>query len=174
MKVFFTQIDWVRNTFFFVFYFFLVAGIFIGIIQPTLNTFRQTNAQYRKELYVQKQIESQRDAELKALLDYRAQNTQTLTYFQHIVTGKEIEERLKTIFQDSGVVADGTPVQEGKYFKQRYVISGRLESIAKLKDALTLTHSLPGITRFNFPLHIEREADVIVFSFRLDVYFLKH
>ena len=63
---------------------------------------------------------------------------------------------------------------KGKYFKQRYVISGRLESIAKLKDALTLTHSLPGITRFNFPLHIEREADVIVFSFRLDVYFLKH
>ena len=62
MKVFFTQIDWVRNTFFFVFYFFLVVGIFIGIIQPAFNTFRQTNAQYRKEVYVQKQIESQRDA----------------------------------------------------------------------------------------------------------------
>lgn len=174
MKVFFTQIDWVRNTFFFVFYFFLVVGIFIGIIQPALNTFRQTNAQYRKEVYVQKQIEYQRDAELKALLDYRAENAQTLTYFEHIVTSKEIEERLKTIFQTSGIVADGIPLQEGKYFKQRYVISGRLESIAKLKDALTLTHSLPGITRFNFPIHIEREANAMIFSFRLDVYFLEH
>ncbi|TLD82410.1 hypothetical protein LS70_007340 [Helicobacter sp. MIT 11-5569] len=171
MKTFFAQIDWIRNTFFFIFYFFLVAGIFLGVIQPALDTFRQTNAKYRKELYVQKQIEAQHSAELKKLQDYQAQNAQSLGYFKHRITQNEVEEKLRIIFENSGVVTDGSPVQEGKYFKQRYIISGKLENITKLKDALILTKTLPGITRFNFPIHIEREDDNIVFSFRLDTYF---
>ena len=44
MKAFFAQIDWVRNTFFFVFYFFLVAGVFVGFVKPQLDVFRNTNA----------------------------------------------------------------------------------------------------------------------------------
>ena len=46
---------------------------------------------------------------------------------------------------------DGNPIQEGNY-KQRYIISGKLESIARLKDALILTKALPGIVVFNFPI----------------------
>lgn len=171
MKAFFVQIDWIRNTFFFVFYFFLVAIIFLSVIQPALDTFRQTNAKYRKEVYVQKQIQAQRDAELKNLQDYQAKNSQSLEYFKHKITQGEIEERLKIIFDNAGVVADGNPMQEGKYFKQRYIISGKLENINKLKDALILTKTLPGVARFNFPIHIEREKDNIIFSFRLDAYF---
>ncbi|WDL74509.1 hypothetical protein IP360_06650 [Helicobacter winghamensis] len=171
MKAFFAQIDWIRNTFFFVFYFFLVAIIFLSVIQPALDSFRQTNAQYRKEIYVQKQIQAQRNTELKNLQDYQEQNAQTLGYFKHKITQNEIEEKLKIIFENSGVVADGSPIQEGKYFKQRYIISGKLENISKLKDALILTQTLPGVARFNFPIHIEREKDNIIFSFRLDAYF---
>ena len=49
MKAFFAQIDWIRNTFFFMFYFFLVMIVFISIIQPSLDTFRQTNTKYHKD-----------------------------------------------------------------------------------------------------------------------------
>ena len=139
MRAFLAQIDWVQNTFFFVFYFFMVLGVFIGIIQPSLESFRKSNAEYRKELYVQSQIESQRDAEAEKLLDYQKQNKQSLAYFDHKITQKEIEEKLKITFNNAGVVADGNPVLEDKYHKQRYVISGKLENIAKLKEALELT-----------------------------------
>ena len=61
MKAFFAQIDWVRNTFFFVFYFFLVAGGFVGFVKPQLDIFRNTNANYRKELFTLEQIQKQRD-----------------------------------------------------------------------------------------------------------------
>ncbi|WP_299548382.1 hypothetical protein [uncultured Helicobacter sp.] len=171
MKTFFAQIDWIRNTFFFVFYFFLVVIIFLSVIRPALDTFRQTNAKYRKEVYVQKQIQAQRNAELKNLQDYQTKNAQSLGYFKHKITQNEIEEKLKIIFENAGVVADGNPIQEGKYLKQRYIISGKLESISKLKDALILTQTLPGVARFNFPIHIERQEDNIIFSFRLDTYF---
>lgn len=172
MGTFFAQIDWIRNTFFFMFYFFLVSGIFLSAIQPALNTFRQTNAKYRKEIYVQRQIETQRNAELKHLLEYQTNNAQTLENLYHKITQTEIEDVLKILFENSGVIADGNPIQEGKYSKQRYIISGKLENIARLKDALILTKTLPGIARFNFPIHIEQTNDGIEFSFRLDAYFL--
>ncbi|MDD6055521.1 MAG: hypothetical protein SOW25_02435 [Helicobacter sp.] len=173
MRAFFAQIDWIRNTFFFVFYFFLIAIVFLSLIQPTLESFRKTNANYRKELYVQKQIEAQRDAERQKLLEFQEKNSKVLEYFKHKITQKEIEEKLKIIFNNAFVVSDGQPILDGDYLKQRYVISGQLENITKLKDALELTKTLPGIAQFNFPIHIERDGTLLTFSFRLDVYFLK-
>ncbi|TLD86579.1 hypothetical protein [Helicobacter sp. MIT 05-5294] len=172
MRAFFAQIDWIRNTFFFVFYFFMVIGVFLAVVKPQLDIFRKTNAQYRKELYVQSQVESQRDAEMQKLINYQNQNARTLRGFEHQITQREIEEKLRIIFENVGVVADGTPILEGKYLKQRFVISGRLQNIHKLKEALKMTQSMPGIVRFNFPIHIEREGAELVFSFRLDAYFL--
>lgn len=172
MRAFFAQIDWIRNTFFFVFYFFMVIIVFLAVVKPQLDIFRNTNAKYRKELYVQSQIESQRDAEMQKLINYQNQNAHTLRNFEHQITQREIEEKLRIIFENAGVVADGAPILEEKYLKQRFIISGRLQNINKLKEALGMTQSLPGIVRFNFPIHIEREGAELVFSFRLDAYFL--
>ncbi|MDE7174849.1 MAG: hypothetical protein K2N75_02180 [Helicobacter sp.] len=172
MRAFFAQIDWIRNTFFFVFYFFMVIGVFLAVVKPQLDIFRKTNAQYRKELYVQEQIESQRNAERQKLINYQNQNAHILEDFEHRITQKEIEEKLRIIFENAGVVADGAPSLEGKYFKQRFVISGRLQNINKLKESLKMTRALPGIVRFSFPILIEREGAELVFSFRLDAYFL--
>lgn len=172
MKAFLAQVDWIRNTFFFIFYFFMVAIIFLSVIQPSLEVFRKTNAKYRKELYVQKQIETQRDTEKRKLADYQNHNQQILDFFIHKITQNEIEEKLRIIFKEAMVVSDGAPIAEDGYLKQRYIISGQLENIGKLKEALHLTESLPGIVRFNFPIHIEREGEILIFSFRLDVYFL--
>ncbi len=144
----------------------------MGAVKPQLDVFRKTNTQYRKELYVQGKIEAQRDAEMQKLVNYQNQNAHTIGNFEHQITQREIEEKLKIIFESVGVVADGTPILEGKYFKQRFIVSGRLHDIHKLKEALSLTQSLPGVVRFNFPIHIEREEGELVFSFRLDTYFL--
>lgn len=172
MRAFFAQIDWVRNTFFFVFYFFMVIVVFMSVLKPQLDIFRKTNAQYRKELYVQGRIESQRDAEMQKLANYQNQNAFALENFERQITQKEIEEKLRIIFTDVGVVEDGTPLFEGKYLKQRFVVSGRLDNIHKLKEALNITKSLPGVVRFSFPIQIERENAELVFSFRLDAYSL--
>lgn len=172
MKAFFAQIDWIRNTFFFVFYFFLVAIMFLAVIKPQLDSFKNTNAIYRKELYVLKQIEEQKKAEMDRLNSYQEKNTVILNTFRHKLTKQEIEEKLSIYFNTSGVVADGMPFIEGKYYKQRYVISGQLKDINTFREALNLTKQLNGLARFNFPIHIEREDDMLTFSFRLDVYYL--
>ncbi|EES88972.1 hypothetical protein [Helicobacter canadensis] len=171
MKAFFAQIDWVRNTFFFVFYFFLVMVIFIAIIKPQLDVFKKTNANYRKEVFALNQIQSQHDSQKQELLDYQKQNIEILRAFETPTTLQEIEEKLKIIFDTSGVVQDGEPIKEGEYFKQRYVVSGKVKTIETLKNALNLTQNFNAIMRFNFPIHIEKENGMLVFSFRLDVYY---
>ena len=172
MKAFFTQIDWIRNTFFFVFYFFMVVLIYILIVMPFLDDFRQRNAKFRKEVYVLEQIEAQRDAEKKRFLEYQTKNKKILEEYNHFLSAQEIKEKLQTIFNIADVVADGKPFMEGNYTKQRYVISGKVQDISYLKEALKLTQTLPAITRFSFPIHIEREEELLVFSFRLDTYFI--
>ena len=172
MKAFLTQIDWVRNTFFFVFYFFLVAGFFIGLVKPSLNEFRINNAKYRKELYVLEQIQSQRKAEEEKLSKYEQEHNVMLSSFKHKLTQKEIQDKLNIIFNIANVVPDGAPFREGEYIKQRYIISGKVKDIVSLKDALGLSKALEGITQFSFPIHIEREGEMLVFSFRLDAYSL--
>lgn len=171
MKAFFAQIDWIRNTFFFMFYFFLVMIVFISIIQPSLDTFRQTNTKYRKEVYVQKQIQAQRDLEYRKLQEYQMQNSQTLGYFKHKITQNTLEEKLRILFKDAEVTTDGLTIQEEKYSKQTYTIRGKLENLDKLKEALLFAQTLPGVARFNFPIHIEQQQDGIAFSFHLDTYF---
>ena len=74
MKAFFAQIDWVRNTFFFGFYFFLVAGVFVGFLKPQLDVFRNTNANYRKELFSLEQILKQRELEKQSVAEYQKNN----------------------------------------------------------------------------------------------------
>lgn len=171
MKAFFAQIDWVRNTFFFVFYFFLVALIFIAIIKPQLEVFKATNTNYRKEIFALNQIQNQHNSQKQELLDYQKQNIEIIRAFETPITQQEIEEKLKIIFDTSGVVQDGEPIREGEYLKQRYVVSGKLKGIEKLKSTLDLVQSFNAIVRFNFPLHIEKENEMLVFSFRLDVYY---
>ena len=69
MKAFFVQIDWVRNTFFFVFYFFLVAGVFVGFVKPQLDIFRNTNSNYLKKVFTLEQIKKQSDLEKQSLAE---------------------------------------------------------------------------------------------------------
>lgn len=172
MKAFFAQIDWVRNTFFFVFYFFLVVGIFIGVVKPQLDSFRNTNAKYRKELFVVKQIEEQKRAEMQRLENYQSDNNVILGAYNSKITKQDIEDKLAIYFNTSGIVADGVPLIEGNYYKQRYVISGQLKDINTFREALNLTKQLSGLVKFSFPIHIEREGEMLTFSFRLDVYYL--
>ncbi len=172
MRAFFAQIDWVKNTFFFVFYFFLVVAIFIGFITPQLDIFKKANANYRKELFVLSQIQAQRDSQKQELLKYQEENLGILMAFKTPATQQEIEEKLKIIFDSSGVVQDGVPIREGEYLKQRYVISGKVKNIEGLENALTLTQNFNAIVQFSFPIHIEKENEMLVFSFRLDVYYL--
>lgn len=172
MKAFLTQIDWIRNTFFFVFYFFMVMLIYSLVVVPFLEDFRQRNAKFRKEEYVLEQMKAQRDLEKRRYLEYKENNQKTLDAYQHILSKEEIKEKLQLIFDIADVVADGAPFMEGNYMKQRYVISGKVKDISYLKDALKLTKTLPAITRFSFPIHIEREEELLVFSFRLDTYFI--
>lgn len=172
MRAFFAQIDWIRNTFFFVFYFFLVVGIFLGAVKPQLDSFRNTNAKYRKELFVVKQIEEQKRAEIHRLEEYKANNNAILGMFNGKLTKQDIEDKLAIYFNTSGIVADGAPLIEGNYYKQRYVVSGQLKDINTFREALNLTKQLNGLARFSFPIHIEREGEMLTFSFRLDVYYL--
>ena len=159
MKAFFAQIDWVRNTFFFVFYFFLVAGVFVGFVKPQLDVFRNTNANYRKELFTLEQIQKQRDLEKQSLAEYQKNNAEILEGFKYQITQQEIEEKLRIIFDTAGIVADGEPILEGDYWKQRYVISGKVKDIQALKKALEIAQNFKAIMRLNFPIHIE--SDVI-------------
>lgn len=172
MKAFFAQIDWVRNTFFFVFYFFLVAGVFVGFVKPQLDIFRNTNANYRKELFTLEQIQKQRDLEKQSLAEYQKNNAEILEGFKYQITQQEIEEKLRIIFDTAGIVADGEPILEGDYWKQRYVISGKVKDIQALKKALEIAQNFKATMRLNFPIHIEKEGKMLVFSFRLDVYYL--
>lgn len=174
MKTFLAQIDWVRNTFFFFAYFFIIAGTFIGYVMPALDEFRIKNASYRRELFVLSQIEAQRDAEKAQVENFQSENNRMLSNFENRLSQEEILAGLQEIFTSSSVEADGAAVRDGKFIRQNYIISGTIDNMEALKGALALPRVLNSVVKFNFPITIEQQKDdELSFSFRIEAYSVK-
>ncbi|PZT48588.1 hypothetical protein B6S12_02795 [Helicobacter valdiviensis] len=171
MRAFFAQIDWIRNTFFFIFYFFLIAGLFIGVVMPSLKDFQENNANYRREIFVLKQINTQMENAQKALLSYQETHKTTLNAFKNKPTAQKIKQQLSSIFMQVDVVKDGEPTLENSYKVQKFIVSGRLKDINALYDSLSQISTLEGKLRFSFPIHIEEEKGELILSYRLNAYY---
>ncbi|WP_104721697.1 hypothetical protein [Helicobacter mesocricetorum] len=172
MKAFLAQIDWIRNTFFFVFYFFLVVIIFLSLVNPQLQEFKKENTNYRKELHITQQVQKQKMQTAEALAKYQADNNTLLNAFKANITQETIKEKLSSIFQKVDVVKNGNSYFKNGYLAQNYIVSGRVADIQAINDVLIQVMNLQGIVYLAFPIHIEAEEGVLVFSFSLEVYSL--
>ena len=172
MKAFLAQIDWIRNTFFFVFYFFLVVIIFLSLVNPQLQEFKKENTNYRKELHITQQVQKQKMQTAETLAKYQMDNHTLLSAFKANITQEKIKSRLSSIFEKVDVVKNGEAYLKNGYLAQNYIVSGKIVDIKALNDALIQVISLEGIVRLVFPIHIEAEEGVLVFSFSLEVYSL--
>ncbi|CAM2813424.1 hypothetical protein [Helicobacter burdigaliensis] len=171
MKAFFAQIDWIRNTFFFIFYFFLIAGLFIGVVKPSLEDFQKNNADYRREIYVLKQINSQKENAHKTLLAFQETHKNVLSTFKNKPTKEYIKQQLSSIFTQVDVVEDGKPTLENSYKMQKFIVSGRLKDINTLYASLKQVSQIQGMLRFSFPIHIEEDNGVLILSYRINAYY---
>lgn len=172
MKAFLAQIDWIRNTFFFVFYFFLVVIIFLSLVNPQLQEFKRENTNYRKELHITQQVQKQKAQIAEALAKYQMDNNTLLNAFKANITQEKIKNSLSPIFEKIDVVKNGEAYLKNGYLAQNYIVSGKIGDIQALNNALIQVMNLKGIVHLVFPIHIEAEEGVLVFSFSLEVYSL--
>ncbi|MDE5603488.1 MAG: hypothetical protein K2I71_06195 [Helicobacter sp.] len=172
MKAFLAQIDWIRNTFFFVFYFFLVVIIFLSLVNPQLQEFKKENTSYRKELHITQQVQKQKDQIAEALAQYQIDNHALLSDFKASITQEDIKQKLSPLFEKVDVVKNGESYVKNGYLTQNYIVSGKVVDIQALNGALIQVTNLQGIVHLAFPIHIETEEGILVFSFSLEVYSL--
>lgn len=170
---FLKQIDWVRNTVFLLFYIIGVAVFFLLVLKPALDTFKVQNASYRKEEFMLTQIQQKYQEARQNLSEYEQSNATILGALQgsgNISGGVQKLRNSKQSMRNLKVTPEGGPFMEEGYSVQRYVVSGQISNLNSLKNAISESTRMGGITKVTFPIQITSDKNGLSVQYRIDVY----
>lgn len=164
------EIDWIRNTLWFLFYVVGVALLFLGWVLPALDDFRRANIEYRKSEFLYNETKKDYDAIDKELRDFKELNAATLEALAQTSDAQVLQNILAGFFQDLKVSELSREKRQIGFEVARFVIEGRATNSSLLHRFMDEVSKMGRVVKVDFPVLLKSESNTLFFRAHLELY----
>lgn len=163
------EVDWTKNIVYMFFYFLSIFFIFITLIYPELQLTKDRNIEYRKAQIAQSASLKEHIDKLSAIEHYKNSNAKILEAFSKEPTQQDISNIIAPFIKESKI--EKAPPKESKYRSSGFIITGFIDSPAKLYELIEALKNTHYVLSLSLPILFDKGDEGIHITFEITAYF---
>lgn len=164
------DIDWVRNTLWFIFYVVGVIFLFLGWIMPSLDEFRRANIERRKADFLLVEVQKENERLNSALEGFKTENASLLNALLQDNDERVVRELLVGFFEKLRISEMAREKDSFGFEVVRFSIEGNAQNSALIYRFIDEMSKISHIAKVEFPIVLKSENSQLHFSAILKLY----